>query len=179
MWLFDFDKPATSWNSIACWGGMKMREDDQSLHNKYGYIEESNLPPSDWNNDWVTSTCWFDYGYNKVNLTEKVLKFEINAREPWVYDSKLKDTEHAFLQINVNGKTFDYKPELSSDYRTDGFVTDGWMTVTIPLTSFKFTDLKEVTINDFQLVFKTSKQTYAKFSTYVDNFRICTPTPAN
>ncbi|NJK98281.1 MAG: hypothetical protein HC905_28235, partial [Bacteroidales bacterium] len=52
LWLFDFDKAATSWGSIACWGGMKMRSDGDSQQGAYGYVDGTELPASGWNNDW-------------------------------------------------------------------------------------------------------------------------------
>jgi hypothetical protein len=173
MWLFDFDKAATSWGSIACWGGMKMRTDAESINKAYGYIEGTELPPSSWNNDWVTSTCWFDYGYNNIDFSKKVLKFEIKAKEPWVWSDAISAAEQAGLLITFNGgKTYNYMPQEQLAYRTSGFTTNGWMTVTIPMSSF---GLGVASINDFQLVFKTNKQVYDKFATYLDNFRICTP----
>jgi hypothetical protein len=173
MWLFDFDKAATGWGSIACWGGMKMRSDAESINNAYGYIEGTELPPSSWNNDWVASTCWFDYGYNNIDFSKKVLKFEIKAKEPWVWSDAISTAEQAGLLITINGsKTHTYIPQEQLAYRAGGFTTDGWMTVTIPMSSF---GLDVASINDFQLVFKTNKQIYAKFATYLDNFRVCTP----
>lgn len=173
MWLFDFDKAATSWNSIDCWGGMKWRTDASSISANYGYIEGTDLPPSGWNNDWVASTCWFDYGYNNVDFSKKVLKFEIKASEPWVWSDVLGSGDHATLLITLNGgKTYEYRPQELVANRTTGFSTNGWMTVSIPMSSF---NIGVASINDFQLVFKTNKQVYSKFSTYIDNFRICTP----
>ena len=178
LWLFDFDKPATSWGSIDCWGGMKMRSDAESINAAYGYIQGTDLPPSSWNNDWVASTCWFDYGYNNVDFSKKTLKFEIKAKEPWVWSDAISSAEQAGLLITINGgKSYNYIPQESLAYRAAGFTTNGWMTVTIPLSSF---GLEVASINDFQLVFKTNKQVYSKFATYLDNFRICssaTPAP--
>jgi hypothetical protein len=176
IWLFDFDKAATSWGSIACWGGMKMRSDAESLVNAYGYVEGSDLPPSGWNNDWVTSTCWFDYGLNDVDFKGKILKFEVNAKEPWVWSDALSAADHAELLITINGsKTYEFRPEEWAQYKTSGFYTDGWMTVSVPMSAF---NIEVASINDFQLVFKTNKQSYSKFATYFDNFRICTPQTA-
>jgi hypothetical protein len=173
MWLFDFDKPATGWGSIACWGGMGMRSNVESINGAYGYIEGTDLPPSSWNNDWVTSTCWFDYGYNNVDFTKKVLKFEIKAKEPWLWSDAISSNDHACLLITLNGgKTYTFRPQEMLAYREKGFTTNGWMTFTIPMTAF---GIEVATINDFQLVFKTNKQVYSKFESYFDNFRICTP----
>jgi len=173
LWLFDFDKAATSWGSVACWGGMKMRTDAESINKAYGYIVGTDLPPSSWNNDWVTSTCWFDYGYNKVDFTKKVLKFEVKAKEPWVWSDAISSADQAGLSITINGsKTYIFMPQELLAYRATGFTTNGWMTVSIPMTSF---GIGVASINDFQLVFKTNKQVYSKFATYIDNFRICTP----
>lgn len=173
MWLFDFDKAATSWGSIACWGGMKMRSDAESINGAYGVIEGTDLPPSSWNNDWVTSTCWYDYGYNNVDFSKKVLKFEVKAKEPWVWSDAISSADHAVLLVTINGgKTYEFRPEESLAYRAGGFLTNGWMTVSIPMSSF---GIGVASINDFQLVFKTNKQVYTKFATYLDNFRICTP----
>lgn len=173
LWLFDFDKAATSWGSIDCWGGMKMRSDAESLNGTYGYIEGTDLPPSSWNNDWVASTCWFDYGYNNVDFSKKVLKFEVKAKIPWVWSDAIVSADQAGLSITINGsKTYTFMPQELLAYRTAGFTTNGWMTVSIPMSSF---GIGVATINDFQLVFKTNKQVYSKFATYIDNFRICTP----
>ncbi|HEY3387972.1 MAG TPA: glycan-binding surface protein [Prolixibacteraceae bacterium] len=173
LWLFDFDKAATSWGSIDCWGGMKMRSDAESINGAYGYIEGTDLPPSSWNNDWVASTCWFDYGYNNVDFSMKVLKFEVKAKEPWVWSDAISSADQAGLLITINGsKTYTFMPQEILAYRTTGFTTNGWMTVSIPMSSF---GIGVASINDFQLVFKTNKQVYSKFATYIDNFRICTP----
>lgn len=174
-WLFDFDKPATGWGSVACWGGMKMRKDADSYQDQYGFVEETDLPASGWNNDWVTSTCWFDYGINNFDFKNggKVLKFEVNAKLPWKWDEKLGVNDHAALFININGKEFAFSPQTWTEYKTSGFQTNGWMTVTVPMSSWDIANPSN--INDFQLVFKTNKQTYDKFATYFDNFRICTP----
>lgn len=173
IWLFDFDKPATSWNSIACWGGMKMRKDAESYQETYGYIVGTELPASGWNNDWVTSTCWFDYGLNNVDFRGKILKFEVNAKEAWKWNDALGTGDHAALLININGsKTYEFRPQSWAAYKKTGFTTDGWMTVSVPMSAF---GIEVATINDFQLVFKTNKQTYDKFATYFDNFRVCTP----
>jgi hypothetical protein len=176
MWLFDFDQNATSWGSVDCWGGMKWRADAESISGKYGYIEGTDLPPSSWNNDWVASTCWFDYGYNNVDFSKKVLKFEVKAKEPWIWSDAISSGDHAALLITLNGgKTYQFRPQEALTYRATGFTTNGWMTVTIPMSSF---GIGVATINDFQLVFKTNKQVYSKFATYIDNFRICTPAVA-
>jgi hypothetical protein len=175
MWLFDFDQNATSWGSVACWGGMQYRADNESINKQFGYIQGTDLPPSSWNNDWVISTCWFDYGYNNVDYSKKVLKFEVNAKVPWVWSDALGSADHAELLITINGgKTYSFRPEESLVYRTNGFTTTGWMTVSVPMSDF---GIGVATINDFQLVFKTNKQVYSKFATYIDNFRVCTPAP--
>lgn len=169
LWLFDFDKNATTWGSVSCWGGMKMRKDAESYHEQYGYVVGTELPASGWNNDWVTSTCWFDYNYKDLNYSEKVLKFEVNAKEAWLWNGSLKPDEHAALLININGvATHTFRPQEWPEYKASGFTTDGWMTVTVPMNGLTFAN-----ITDFQLVFKTNKQTYEKFATYFDNFRIC------
>jgi len=175
MWLFDFDTNTTSWGSLYCWGGMKYRSDSESINKQYGFIEGTDLPPSSWNNDWVASTCWFDYGYNNIDFTNKVLKFEVNAKIPWVWSDAIGTADHAELLITINGgKTYHFMPQESLVYRTNGFSTTGWMTVTVPMSAFP---LGVASINDFQLVFKTNKQVYSKFATNFDNFRICTPLP--
>ncbi len=173
LWLFDFDKNATSWGSVMCWGGMKSRADNLSISGKYGVIEGTDLPPSSWNNDWVASTCWFDYGYSNVDFSKKVLKFEVNAQIPWVWSDAISSGDHAVLLITLNGgKTYEFRPEESLVYRKSGFSTNGWMTVSVPMSAF---GIAVASITDFQLVFKTNKQVYSKFATYIDNFRICTP----
>jgi len=175
MWLFDFDKNTTSWGSLYCWGGMKYRSDSESIGGQYGFVEGTDLPPSSWNNDWVASTCWFDYGYNNIDFSKKVLKFEVNAKIPWVWSDAIGTADHAELLITINGgKTYHFMPQESLVYRTAGFSTTGWMTVTVPMSAFP---LGVASINDFQLVFKTNKQNYSKFATFIDNFRICTPVP--
>jgi hypothetical protein len=175
LWLFDFDKNATSWGSLYCWGGMKYRSDSEAISGQYGFIEGAELPPSSWNNDWVASTCWFDFGLNNVDFTNKVLKFEINAKIPWVWSDAIGTADHAELLITINGgQTYHFMPQESLAFRTTGFSTTGWMTVTVPMSAFP---LGVASINDFQLVFKTNKQVYSKFATFIDNFRICTPAP--
>jgi hypothetical protein len=173
LWLFDFDRNATSWGSVSCWGGMISRADNLSISGKYGVIEGKDLPPSSWNNDWVASTCWFDYGYSNVDFSKKVLKFEVNAKEPWIWSDAISSADQAVLLVTLNGgKTYEFRPQESLAYRTSGFTTVGWMTVSVPMSAF---GIAVASITDFQLVFKTNKQVYSKFATYIDNFRICTP----
>ena len=152
---------------------MKRRTDGYSINGNYGYIEGNDLPPSSWNNDWVASTCRFDYGYNNVDFSKKFLKFEINASIPWVWSDALGSADHATLLITLNGsKAYEFRPQELVANRVNGFSTNGWMTVSIPMTAF---NMAVTPITDFQLVFKTNKQVYSKFSTFLDNFGICTP----
>ncbi len=175
VWLADFDQPGTTWFSTWCWGSWMndFREDEQSINKKYGFIERELKE----NEEYISSTCGnYPTKVNKMDLTGKVLKFEVKANEPWVWTDNLKAEEHATFSVAINemwDKSFNFRPQEWTEYKTTGFKTNDWMTVTVPLSVMGITGV--TTIDNLRLTFKPNKQAYNKFSTYFDNFRICTP----
>lgn len=175
IWLADYDKPATTWNNIWCWGSSmdKYRTDDESINKNYGYVEGKVSA----NEEYLGSTCWnYPTQVTDMDLTGKVLKFEVKVKEPWVWSNDLKPEEQATLSFAINemwDNAYNFRPQTLATYKAFGFTTDGWMTVTVPLSTMGIAGV--TTINNIRVTFKPNKQSYDKFSTYFDNFRICTP----
>jgi len=133
----------------------------------------------------TNSVQWIPVSNISDPLANYALKFEINLKTPWsagklliVKDSKF-DTHQAL-----------YSPWLNADGSTTAFTTNGWQTVTIPLTSFKAKDgsgnyamgtmvpsLKALVgdsgAGSFDIMFlNTGTTAIAKFDMAIDNIRI-------
>jgi hypothetical protein len=174
--MVNFDIPATGWGADVCWGSAERVSPDASelevISGKYTRIKQTNLAASGWQDDWVLSTCWFDFGLEAGHHSTKVFKFEVNVVEPW---------KAGFYEINItteSGGPYQYifKPWDNDAFKTSGFSTKGWRTAYIPLSLFKTTAGAQITdiskIRDFQFIFKTPNAAIDKFYTAADNFRI-------
>lgn len=173
LWLLDFDNNATGWGSKFCWGNLAFRSDEKSISANYGAIEGTSISPTTYTDKWLASTCYFDYGYGTLDPSKMVLKFEVRADLPWTWSSDLADDDHATLYIMINGDEANrvkFHPQTDIKYRSSGFTTNGWMTVTLPLSNY----LKSTSITDVRVSWIPNKQSYDKFASYVDNVRICT-----
>lgn len=172
--MVNFDIPATTWGSAVCWGSAEIvapaNSDIEPVSGKYTRIKQNNLAKTGWQDDWVLSTCWFDFSLPAGSHETKMLKFEVNVVEPW---------KAGFYEINLSadGKTYTYifKPWDNETYKSTGFKTRGWMTVYVPLSNFRngSNQIANIAnIRDFQFVFKTPDAAIAKHHVAADNFRI-------
>lgn len=168
--IMNFDEGAT-----VCWGGAAIvnpeDSDFEEVTGRYTQIRQSSLPQSWWQDNWVLSTCGYDFGLPAGNHASKMFKFEHNVVEPWksgYYEIMLKanDIEYRYL----------FKPWDSEQYKESGYSTSGWRTAYIPLSEFKSAaggQIEDISkINDFQFILKTPYATIDNFYTGADNFRI-------
>jgi hypothetical protein len=129
------------------------------------------MAQSGWQDDWVFSTCSFDFKLPAGSHDAKVLKFEHNVVEPW---------KAGFYEFNIkteDGKSYlySYKPWDSNEFRATGFKTTGWKTAYIPLSEFKSgsNQIADVSkIRDMTVAFKTPDAAISSFYTAIDNIRI-------
>ncbi len=173
--MVNFDIPATGWGSDVCWGSAERvdpaNSDLEVLSGRYTMIRQSNLPKSGWQDNWVISTCGFDFGLPAASHATKMFKFEHYVVETW-------KAGYYEIMIKSDGVEYRYlfKPWDSEAYRASGYATSGWRTAYIPLSEFKsaaggqIADISK--INDFQFIFKTPDAAIDNFYTAADNFRI-------
>lgn len=171
--MVNFDIPATSWGSAVCWGDAPIvdEKDPDALSGKFSRIKETKLPKTGWNGAWVLSTCYFEFKLPAGKAEDRMFKFEFNAKEPFkqgMYTITIKAD-------NVEYK-YNYKPYNDTDFISDGFVTKGWKTASIPLAEFKSSlggTIADVSkIIDLQILFNTPDEEIASFNCSIDNFRI-------
>ncbi len=173
--MVNFDIPATGWGADVCWGSAERvdpaNSDLEVLSGRYTMIKQSNLPKSGWQDNWVISTCGFDFGLPTASHATKMFKFEHYVVETW-------KAGYYEIMIKSDGVEYRYlfKPWDSEAYRTSGYATTGWRTAYIPLSEFKsaaggqIADISK--INDFQFIFKTPDAAIDNFYAAADNFRI-------
>lgn len=173
--MVNFDIPATGWGADVCWGSAERIDPANSelevLSGRYTLIKQSNLPKSGWQDNWVISTCGFDFGLPAGSHATKMFKFEHYVVETW---------KAGYYEIMIKSDNIEYrylfKPWDSEAYRASGYATTGWRTAYIPLSDFKSADGGQIAdiskINDFQFVFKTPDAAIDNFFTAADNFRI-------
>ncbi len=174
--MVNFDIPATDWGSEVCWGSSEKVDPSENteleaISGKYVRIKQTDLAQSSWQDDWVFSTCTFDFKLAPGSHTEKMFKFEHNVVESW------KAGFYEFAIKTEDGKTFTYnfKPWDSNQYRTSGYKTTGWKTAYIPLSDFKAgnTQIADVSkIRDITVAFKTPDAAISSFYVAIDNIRI-------
>ena len=82
----------------------------------------------------TNSAQWIPAANLNDELASYALKFEINLKTPWSAGKLfiVKDGTWTYVAL--------YSPWLNADGSTTTFTTNGWQTVTIPLTSFKGKD---------------------------------------
>lgn len=173
--MVNFDIPATGWGSDVCWGSAERVDPGSSdlevISGRYTRIKQTNLAASGWQDDWVISTCYFEFGLPAGSADTKMFKFEANVVEAW---------KAGFYEINITagGVAYKYifKPWNDDAFKTSGFSTKGWRTMYIPLSEFKsdsgakIADISKIT--DFQYIFKTPDSPIDRFYVAADNFRI-------
>lgn len=166
--LVNFDIAATTWGSDVCWGGMPRIDPPNSalpvISGRYAMMDARDLPKSDFNSDWLFSTCGFNFGLPAEGEADKVLKFEVNIPDPW---------KGGYFSIYINETyVYNYKPWDTDAYKVTGFSTDGWTTVSIPLSEFSGTINNLSTINNFKVQFSTPDTDVSRLHVAMDNFRI-------
>ena len=171
--MINFDVPATGWGSAVCWGDAPIvdEKDPDALSGKFSRIKETKLPKTGWNGAWVLSTCYFEFKLPSGKAEDRMFKFEFNAKEPFkqgMYTIMLKAD-------NVEYK-YNYKPYNDADFASDGYLTKGWKTASIPLVEFKsgsgatIADVSKII--DLQILFNTPDEEISTFNCSIDNFRI-------
>jgi hypothetical protein len=171
--MVNFDIPATGWGSPVCWGGAAIVDgsDPDALSGKFSRINDTNLPKTGWQDSWVFSTCWFDFGLAAGAAESKTFKFEHKIDTPWItgqYDFEIK-TENGTVY------KYSYKPWNDSNLSGAGFKTTGWKTAYIPLTEFKNGQetIQDVSkIRDLLVAFKTPDAGMDAYKGSIDNIRI-------
>ena len=172
--MVNFDIPATGWGSAFCWGGAPVisGDDPESLSGKFSRINDTNLPKTGWQDSWVFSTCWFDFGLASGAADTKMFKFEHKIDITW------KTGQYDIVIGTESGTsyTYSFKPWNNSQLAGAGYKTEGWKTAYIPLTEFKSSGNQTIqntaSIRDLQVAFKTPDAAVDAFKGSVDNFRI-------
>lgn len=167
--VFDFD------GKNACWGGGKVN-----------FVEEPIEPISgryaQWKGD-ITASWWDDTKYicacsphplTNADPSKYAVKFELNVINEW--------NTYGSIAVTFNGDaySYDYKPYMVGGEKVP-FKTDGWITVTIPLTSFNggLTDATKLTDCRFKLFVKGDEQNLTDVNICADNLRIVEIKPLN
>jgi hypothetical protein len=157
----------------------------------YNRMTFSNVNGNDgawWNSGrslHTSSVQWIPVSNLNDPLDNYAIKFEINLKTPWSAGKLLVLKDSKFDTYGAL-----YAPWLNADGSTTTFTTNGWQTITIPLTSFKakdgsgtlgmgpvVTSLKTLVgdsgAGSFDLAFLNPGSTaIAKFDMAIDNIRI-------
>ncbi|THU40222.1 hypothetical protein FAM09_10140 [Niastella caeni] len=159
-------------------------------HGAYNQMTFSNVNGNDWG--WwnsgrslhTSSVQWIPAANLNDPVANYALKFEISLKTSWSAGKLfiVKDGSWNYVAL--------YSPWLNADGTTAAFTTNGWQTVTIPLTSFKGKDgsgndgmgtsaasLKALTGNSgagaIDIMFINNSATaISKFDMAIDNIRI-------
>ena len=171
--MVNFDVPATTWGAEVCWGAAPIvaATDPQAISGKFSRIKQTKLPKTGYADNWVFSTCSFDFKLAAGAAADRQFKFEHNIAEPWKagkYD----------ITITAGGTEYNYsfQPWNTTEFASTGYQTSGWRTAVIELTEFKnaagatIADVSKV--SDLKVLFNTPDEAIASFNGSVDNFRI-------
>jgi len=124
------------------WGGIKTNDGTLFPGNTGAYIEVHpvNTPITSGNGSWysdnravmVAASPWVDNMSNPV--ANYALKFEMSTRVPWTAGDMILRTS----AVQTDGKTWAYLARYAPwETSSSGqFATNGWTTITIPLTQF-------------------------------------------
>jgi hypothetical protein len=153
---------------MDCWRKLRVfRPGDASkpvpmITGNYGHVSDNNMGQTYWFDPGVITTC----GSTGVtgNLAQKALKMEINIPEP------IK-TGYYRLWFNYS---WEYRLSLWKDAP---FKSDGWITVTIPLSEFKNSGVSLSNPNDladlwFVFINESAEMVNEVFHWNIDNVRI-------
>lgn len=167
--IYDFD------GKNACWGGGKINFVEEPLEPISGRYAQ-------WKGD-ITASWWDDTKYicacgphtlAKSDPSKYAVKFELNVINEW--------NDYGALAITFNGDTYsyEYKPYVVNGQNVP-FKTNGWITVTIPLSSFGggLTDATSLADCRFKLFVKGNEQNLTNVNILADNLRIVEIKPLN
>ena len=133
---FESDSPYFGWQ---WWGGINSNDATRFPNNTGSYIEvhpsgSINAGDNSWYSDnravLVAEMPWVAQEDMSSPIASYALKFEINVKAPW--------TNGSFMIGPKIGNDFPYLARYAPWESVSGgkFVTNGWTTVTIPLTAF-------------------------------------------
>jgi hypothetical protein len=167
--IFDFD------GKNVCWGGGKINFVEEPLEPISGRYAQ-------WKGD-ITASWWDDtkyaiscdaYALANTDPSKYAVKFELNVINDW--------NEYGSLAVTFNEDkySYEYKPYLVNGQNTP-FKTDGWITVTIPLSAFGGGLTDATTLKDcrFKLFVKGDEQNLTNVNILADNLRIVEIKPLN
>lgn len=140
------------WDNLNASGGWRpgtIEESDESISGKYVKLHGNELPGdlSDWSEDDYSFNLWGTANgrpegdfFDATNLSSMQLKFEVNVRTPWSANA-LQIIFTPWGTTGTNGYIADGTTPraLWIPWANIGsYQTDGWVTVTIPMTDFKY-----------------------------------------
>ena len=179
--IMDFD------DSIANWPVARQTEFDMLVinedTNRWGYVR-GDVNPSWW--DETTMYCRNDTAYPVFSEPDAInnlaFKFEINVKKPWIGGGLCRFTFMQFVpSLDDFDEVFNYHwiPGYTEEV---AYTTDGWLTVTIPISDFdvneNYTSEFDITgLRDFRFRFyHDGNQTtpLADMDVNIDNFRLVT-----
>ncbi|MGF1636315.1 MAG: glycan-binding surface protein, partial [Cyclobacteriaceae bacterium] len=123
--IVDFDDKG------KCWGEIKVVDASEDptpepVSGNYARALFEDIGPSSWWNDgWVIAHCG-DLGVTG-NAANFMMKFEINVLEAW---------NHGWYEIQLGDYFYRFQP-WAQPGNDNTFKTNGWVTVSIPMTSFR------------------------------------------
>lgn len=174
---------------VNSWGRGKIRNDEYSINGNYIIFETPANSAWGWNDDlafgyWASDPT----GHGNIpiaqgSLDELYLKFECNIDTwvdvPMIFWFQKWTPEHS-LSPDDNYAQAHWKPFIKNGVKTDAH-TDGWITVSIPLTDFKYNkdeSVENLTIGDItqytdlnMMIFGAADVT-APLCVRMDNFRV-------
>jgi hypothetical protein len=123
------------------WGGSaatigSSNTDFPGNRGKYAILQNGIVNPWDWN-AWgggriiyLDPVQWVPVENINDPLDNWAVKFEINVPKPWNGNTLFVSSEH-------NDYRFRYEPWMNTDGKTSSFTTNGWRTITVPLSVFR------------------------------------------
>lgn len=135
--LIDFDDSTVCWDDPNRWDFVVINGDT----NKWGYFR-GDILPSWWDQANVIARCDESYPiFSSVAdpINSLALKFEINVKNPWIGGGMLRFSFQQFVADNDGGNSdqemiyYEWIPGYTDEVP---YITDGWLTVSIPLSDF-------------------------------------------
>ncbi|MCL1932891.1 MAG: glycan-binding surface protein [Candidatus Azobacteroides sp.] len=137
------------WDNLNANGGWREGKtaEEGGISGKY-VVFKGDLDNGDWNEDNFSFNLWGvangrpegDF-FDASNLSDYLFKFEINILAPWSADGmQIVFTPWSTTAMNSYYGDDSCPRALWIPWATTGsYMTDGWITVTIPMTDFKYT----------------------------------------
>lgn len=165
--IFNFD------DKKACWGKQDIvDEPDQAISGAFAQWK-GEVFASWWDDSKYVCAC-APHPLSKSDPSKYAVKFELNVLKEW--------NNSGAITITFNGDkySYDYKPYAINGQNTP-FKTNGWITVTIPLSSFGGGLTDATTLNDcrFKFMVKGNETTLDDVLVQADNLRIVEIKPLN